>query len=45
MDVADAMEKRQSIRGYKPDPVPAEVLNKILQSALNTPSAVNSQPW
>lgn len=45
MDVIEAMKKRQSIRGFKPDPVPPEILKKILQSALNTPSAVNSQPW
>lgn len=45
MDVIEAMKKRQSIRGFKPEPVPPEILKKILQSALNAPSAVNSQPW
>lgn len=36
---------RRSIRRYKPDSVPEEVLLRILEAARWAPSAVNSQPW
>jgi len=45
MDVIEAVKKRKSIRGYKPDPVPKEVLEQILESASHAPSSDNSQPW
>jgi nitroreductase len=37
--------KRKSIRGYKPAPVPKEVLEQILEVASHAPSAMNTQPW
>jgi nitroreductase len=45
MDVIEAVRKRKSIRGYKPDPVPKEVLEQILELASHAPSAMNTQPW
>jgi nitroreductase len=45
MDVIEAVKKRKSIRGYKPDPVPKEVLEQILELASHAPSSDNSQPW
>ena len=45
MDVLEALEKRKSIRGFKSDPVPKEVLTEVLKIAGRAPSAVNSQPW
>ena len=45
MDVIAAVKKRKSIRGYKPDPVPREVLEEILELASRAPSAMNTQPW
>ena len=45
MDVSEAINKRRSIRCFKPDPVPPDLLKKILQTALRSPSASNSQPW
>jgi nitroreductase len=45
MDVIEAVKKRKSIRGYKPDPVPRQVLEKILEVASRAPSAMNTQPW
>jgi nitroreductase len=45
MDVIEAVKKRKSIRGYKPDPVPRQVLEQILQLASHAPSAMNTQPW
>jgi len=45
MDVIEAVKKRKSIRGYKPDLVPKEVLEQILELASHAPSAMNTQPW
>ena len=45
MDVIQAVKKRKSIRGYKPDPVPKQVLEQILELASHAPSAMNTQPW
>lgn len=45
MDIIEAVKKRKSIRGYKPDLVPKEVLEQILELASNAPSAMNTQPW
>jgi len=45
MEVVEAIEKRKSIRGYRPDPVPKEVLQRILDLAGQAPSAMNTQPW
>ena len=45
MDIVDAVRARKSIRGYKPEPVPKEVLREILEVARHSPSAMNSQPW
>jgi len=45
MDVIAAINKRHSVRAFKPDPVPQEILKKIVEGALRSPSASNSQPW
>ena len=45
MDITEAVERRKSIRGYKPDPVPRQVLEQILELASHAPSAMNTQPW
>jgi len=45
MELKDAVKKRRSIRAYKPDPVPQEILTEIIQAALRAPSAMNVQPW
>jgi len=45
MDVVEAIRTRKSIRGYKPDPVPKEVLRDIIDIAARAPSSMNSQPW
>lgn len=36
---------RRSIRGYKPDPVPRELIAEILGLAMRAPSSMNTQPW
>lgn len=45
MEVQEAIRTRKSIRGFKPDPVPREVLREILETATRAPSSLNSQPW
>ena len=45
MDISEAIQIRKSIRGYKPDPVPKEILQKILEIATRAPSGMNTQPW
>lgn len=45
MDIVEAIRSRKSIRGYKPDQVPKEILREILEIATHAPSAMNTQPW
>ena len=45
MDVIEAVNKRKSIRGYKPDPVSKQILEQLLELAIRAPSAMNTQPW
>ena len=45
MDVYEAIRTRQSIRRYKPDPVPDDALNRVLDAMRLAPSAANRQPW
>lgn len=40
-----AILSRRSIRRYRPDPVPAAVIEQILTAATWAPSAHNRQPW
>jgi len=45
MDITEAMERRKSIRAFRPDPVPKEALREIMEVALRAPSWANTQPW
>lgn len=45
MELQDAIRQRKSIRRFKPDPVPRELLRKVLEMAARAPSAENTQPW
>jgi nitroreductase len=45
LDFYDVVRKRLSIRSYKPDPVPEDVLERILEAGRLAPSAKNYQPW
>ncbi len=44
-ELLNFLMSRRSIRRFKPDPIPDEVLLKILDVARYAPSARNSQPW
>ena len=45
MDLYDAVRKRYSVRSYKDEPVPQDVLDRILEAARLAPSGSNRQPW
>jgi len=44
-DILDVLTSRKSIRRYKPDPVPDEMIDKILEAARWAPTGENYQPW
>jgi coenzyme F420-0:L-glutamate ligase / coenzyme F420-1:gamma-L-glutamate ligase len=39
------LRSRRSLRRYKPNLIPAPVIERILTTATHAPSAYNSQPW
>jgi nitroreductase len=45
LEIIEAIRSRKSVRGYRPDPVPREILREILEIATRSPSAMNTQPW
>jgi nitroreductase len=45
MDLYEAIKGRRSIRRFKPDPVPKEVLERIFEMATWAPSGMNFQNW
>ena len=45
MDVLDAIKKRRSIRNYKPDRIPDEAMDKLLNAMRLAPSGGNRQPY
>ena len=45
MDVVKAIKARRSVRKYKPESIPADKLEIILEAARLAPSAGNRQPW
>ena len=43
MEALEAMLTRKSIKKYKPDPVPRELIDQIIAAGLNAPSGLNKQ--
>ena len=41
----EVIKGRRSIRGYKPDPVPRELIEEVLALAMRAPSSMNTQPY
>lgn len=41
----DFLTSRRTIRRFRPDPVPPEIIERILDTAVYAPSAHNLQPW
>ena len=45
MEFDEVVLGRRSIRGYKQEPVPREVIEEVLELAVRAPSSMNTQPW
>lgn len=45
MSVLDVIIARRSIRAYKRDPIPEEVMSRVMEAARLAPSGKNLQPW
>lgn len=45
MELFKAMQRRHSVRSYRSDPVPKDVLERLIAAAASAPSALNEQPW
>ena len=45
MDLMEVIKGRRSIRKYKPDPIPEEELQKIIEAVQWSPSWANTQCW
>lgn len=45
MNTLETIQIRRSIRKFKTDPVPREILQQVLSAAVMAPSAKNSQTW
>jgi nitroreductase len=44
-DVSDALKNRRSIRNYKKQALPQDIVEKLLEAARWAPSAGKVQPW
>ena len=45
MDVMEAIRSRRSVREYRGDPIPPEILERVTEALRLAPSACNYQPW
>jgi len=45
MGLFEAMYSARSLRKFKPDPVPDDVISKVLDAAIRAPSGSNEQSW
>lgn len=45
MDTLETIRTRRSLRKFRPDPLPDDILHEILSAATLAPSGKNAQPW
>jgi nitroreductase len=45
LNLFEAMHTARSIRRFRPDPVPNELLHRILEAAIQAPNGTNAQAW
>jgi nitroreductase len=45
MEFSELVEKRYSVRAYKPEPVESDKLQQVLEAARIAPTAANKQPF
>ena len=44
-DIIDIIKSRRSVRKFTTDPVPEDLIEKILEAGRWAPSGLNNQPW
>jgi len=45
MELLEGITTRKSYRAFKPDHIPKEIIERILETAAKSPSYTNTQPW
>ena len=45
MDAIDAIQRRTSVRRFRPDPVPRDLLARVLDCAVRAPNHKLTEPW
>ena len=45
IDLFEAIHTQRAIRRFSADPVPPELVNRVLEAAVRAPSGGNQQPW
>jgi nitroreductase len=45
MDAIDAIQRRTSVRRFRPDPVPRETIARLLDCAVRAPNHKLTEPW
>ncbi len=45
MELYEAMQTLRAVRRLRPDPIPDDVLRRVLEAATWAPSGANAQPW
>ena len=45
MDAIEAIQQRTSVRRYRPDPIPRDILERLLDCAVRAPNHKLTEPW
>ena len=45
MDLYEAMSTTRAVRRLRPDPIPDDVIRRVVQAAIWGPTGANAQPW
>jgi nitroreductase len=45
MEIVEAIRTRRSVRKYKGDPIPEQIIRELLELAVWAPSGINTQTW
>ncbi len=45
METMENIKSRRSYRAFKPDPIPGEVIQEVIEAANNSPTYMSTQPW
>lgn len=45
MELFEALHTQRAIRRFRPDPVPDELIHRVLDATIRAPSGGNRQPW